>query len=354
MAKAVKLSDVARAAGVSQGTASNVFSRPEIVRAEVRARVEAAAKKLGYAGPDPKGRLLRGGKVNAIGVVVSEKLTDFFSDPYNRAFMAGITEVCDERGAGVSLISAADERAVTWSIESAVVDGFVLQCVEDGSRLIDLARRRKLPFVAIDLDAGPDMSSLDVDHRGGARLAAEHLVKLGHRKFGVLALEFVWDGRFGRVDRQRWSSAEDGVSRARLQGYAEAFAAVGIAIDDVTIFESPNEPGPGKDVAAALLAAAPDATAVLAMSDILALAAIEAAKARNLSVPRDLSVVGFDDIPEAAAAAPPLTTVRQPIVEKGRRAAALIFEGGAPRKEVLPVDLVVRTSTAPPRALSPP
>jgi len=81
MAKAVKLADVARAAGVSQGTASNVFSRPEVVRPEVRLRVEASAKRLGYSGPDPKGRLLRGGKVNAIGVVVSEKLTDFFDDP---------------------------------------------------------------------------------------------------------------------------------------------------------------------------------------------------------------------------------------------------------------------------------
>jgi DNA-binding LacI/PurR family transcriptional regulator len=349
MPKAVKLRDVARDAGVSQGTASNVFSRPEIVRPKVRARVEESARKLGYAGPDPKGRLLRGGKVNAIGVVVSEKLTDFFNDPYNRAFMAGITEVCDERGAGVSLISAADERQLNWNIESAVVDGFVLQCVEDGSRLVDLARRRKLPFVAIDLDAGPDMSSLDVDHRGGARLAAEHLVRLGHRRIGVLALEFVWDGRFGRVDAARWSAAEDGVTLERLLGYQDALAAAGVSLDDVVVFETPNEPGPAKEMAAALLDAAPGITAILAMSDILALAAVAVAQARGLNVPRDLSVVGFDDIPEAAAASPPLTTVRQPIVEKGRRAATLIFEHGPPRKELLPIDLAVRESTAPPR-----
>jgi DNA-binding LacI/PurR family transcriptional regulator len=352
MAKAVKLSDVARDAGVSQGTASNVFSRPQIVRPEVRARVEASARKLGYTGPDPKGRLLRGGKVNAIGVVVSEKLTDFFNDPYNRAFMAGITAVCDERGAGVSLISAADEGQLAWNIESAVVDGFVLQCVEDGSRLVDLARRRKLPFVAIDLDAGPDMSPLDADHRSGARLAAEHLLRLGHRRIAILAMEFVWDGHFGRVDRARWSSAEDGVTLERLQGYEEAFAAAGIALDDVVIFESPNERAPATEMAAALLAAAPDVTAIVAMSDVLALAAMDAAKARQLVVPRDLSVVGFDDIPEAAAATPPLTTIHQPIVEKGRRAAELIFERGSPRKELLAVDLVVRSSTAAPRIVT--
>jgi DNA-binding LacI/PurR family transcriptional regulator len=108
MAKAVRLSDVAKAAGVSQGTASNVFSRPELVRPAVREKVEEAARQLGFAGPDPRGRLLRAGKVNAIGVVVSQKLKDFFDDPYNREFMAGITDVCDARGAGVSMISASD------------------------------------------------------------------------------------------------------------------------------------------------------------------------------------------------------------------------------------------------------
>jgi DNA-binding LacI/PurR family transcriptional regulator len=348
MAKAVRLADVARAAGVSQGTASNVFSRPDVVRPEVRLRVEESARQLGYFGPDPKGRLLRGGKANAIGVVVSENLTGFFDDPYNREFMRGIAEVCDESGAGVSLISAADERALAWNIESALVDGFVLQCVEDGSRLLDLARRRKLPFVAIDLDAGPDMSTIDIDHRGGARLAAEHLLNLGHRRFGIISLEVAADGKVGPVDRARRLAAEDSVSRDRFLGYEDAFAAAGISIDAMPIMESSNDRETGSAMAAALLATAPDITAVLAMSDILALSVMAVAKDRGIAVPHDLSVVGFDDIAEAAAASPPLTTVHQPITEKGRRAAHLIFERGAPRKEILPVDLVVRGSTAPP------
>jgi len=348
MAKRVKLADVARAAGVSQGTASNVFSRPEIVRTEVRHRVEASAKELGYSGPDPKGRLLRGGKVNAIGVVVSEKLTDFFDDPYNREFMAGIAEVCDERGAGVSLISATDPRAIAWSIESAVVDGFVLQCVNyDGNRLIELARKRKLPFVAIDMDAGPDMSTLDVDHREGARLAAEHLVKLGHRRFGIISLEVNDDGHVGPVDRARRLAAEDSVSRDRFLGYEDALTAAGVSFDDVPIMESPNDREEGMKMAAALFNADPTITAVLAMSDVLAIAAMKVAKDRGFAVPQDISIVGFDDVPEAAAATPPLTTVHQPIMEKGRRAAQLIFDRGAPRKELLPVSLMVRGSTGP-------
>jgi len=349
MAKGAKLADVAQAAGVSQGTASNAFNRPGLVRPEVRARIEAAAKKLGYAGPDPKGRLLRGGKVNAIGVVVSERLTDFFDDPYNRAFMSGITQVCDERGAGVSLISAADARGVDWGIESAVVDGFVLQCVEDGSRLIDLARRRRLPFVAIDMDAGPDMSTIEIDHRQGARLAAEHLVGLGHKRFGIVALELIYDNRTGLVSRERRLATEEGVTRERFLGYDDAFRAAGLSIDAMTVVEATNDTETGRAVVAKMFDAAPEITAVLAMSDVLALAAAAVAQERGRQIPRDLSIVGFDDVPEAAKAQPPLTSVHQPIVEKGRRAAHLIFDRGEPRKELLPVSLVVRGSTALPR-----
>src|SRR5687767_6489495 len=100
-----KLADVAKAAGVSQGTVSNVFNRPQLVRPEVRARVLNAAEELGYRGPDPKGRLLRAGKVNAIGVASPEPLAYFFDDPFARVLMAGISEACDAAGAGIALVS---------------------------------------------------------------------------------------------------------------------------------------------------------------------------------------------------------------------------------------------------------
>src|SRR4051794_19768368 len=98
--KIVRLADVARAAGGSQGTASNVFNRPQLVREEVRERVEATARSLGYRGPDPKGKLLRAGKVNAIGVATAEPLSYFFDDPFARVLMTGIAEACDAQGAG--------------------------------------------------------------------------------------------------------------------------------------------------------------------------------------------------------------------------------------------------------------
>ncbi|RUU09494.1 LacI family transcriptional regulator, partial [Mesorhizobium sp. M6A.T.Ca.TU.002.02.2.1] len=190
----IRLADIAKAAGVSHGTASNVFSRPEIVREEVRERVKAAAEAMGYAGPDPKGRLLRAGKVNAIGVATTEPLSYFFDDPFARTMMAGISEACDATGAGIALVSAGNEEKLAWNIQSALVDGFILFCIEGGPRLVELTRERKLPFVALELGSEDDtVSAIGVDNVAGARLAAQHLAELGHRRFAVLALPFADD-----------------------------------------------------------------------------------------------------------------------------------------------------------------
>ena len=343
MKRSVRLADVAKAARVSQGTASNVFNRPELVRAEVRDRVKQSAQTLGYSGPDPKGRLLRAGKVNAIGMVAAKDMARFFDDPFHRLLMAGIAEVCDEHGAGIALVSATSHHSAAWSVETALVDGFIVHCLEDGDRLMALARKRNLPFVAIDLDAGPGTSSVLIDDHRGAAMAARHLLGLGHRKIALLSLDTRGDGRFGPASAERLRSARYKPVRDRLAGYAEALAGRGIELERLPIMEAPNDRQAAVGYADELLSRAPDATAIIAMSDVLALAAIEAAEKRGWRVPEDLSVIGFDDIPDAT---PRLTTISQPIVEKGRRAAKLIFEGGPPRTEILPVKLVKRASTA--------
>ena len=242
MAKAAKLADVARAAGVSQGTASNVFNRPEIVRAEVRERVEECARQLNYNGPDPKGRLLRAGKVNAIGVVMNERLAVVFNDPGTLVLLSGVAEVCDAKGAGMALVSGyPDDETPAWSIKTALVDGFIVFALEDDNRLIREARQRKLPFVAVDFDPGPDAPSVRVDDRGGCRVAAEHLLPLGHRHFAILSMELSGDGHFGVVDPARRRTARYAVTRDRMSGYSDALAAAGIDIDAVPILEVLND-----------------------------------------------------------------------------------------------------------------
>ncbi|MEX0853452.1 MAG: LacI family DNA-binding transcriptional regulator [Bauldia sp.] len=348
----IKLKDVAKAAGVSQGTASNAFNRPELVRPEVRERVAAAASRLGYAGPDPRGRLLRDGKFHAIGVVPPGAfgLSIMFSGGYTADFLAGIAEVCDEMGAALTLVSGRDQEKAQ-GIRNALVDGFILNRIEDLD-LVDPARRRGLAVVVMDEDGDSNTNSVRLDDRDGARQAAQHLVGLGHRRFAILSVmredrhESIFHAPGEPHHRLLTGFTHD---RDRLSGYGEVLAEAGISLDEVPIIEGYVSPKGAFAGAAMLFDRAPETTAVLTMSDGLALAVLDEAHQRSISVPRDLSVVGFDDWAAAARADPPLTTVFQPVVEKGRAAARILFEGGPPRHVVLPLRLVVRSSTAPPR-----
>lgn len=348
MAKTVKLADVAKAAGVSRGTASNVFSRPEIVRQEVRDKVLAVATALNYAGPDPRGRMLRQGKVNAIGVATAEPLAYFFDDPFARVVMNGISQACDARGAGISLVSAVNAEQLAWNMQSALVDGFVLFCIEGGSKLVELARERQLPFITLDygFDAA-DIPSIGIDDVAGARMAAQHLIDLGHRRFAVLSLQFD-EGGPGPADFERAAHAIYSGTRDRIQGYFEALAAAGISSNAAPIYETVADRasvGAGLEF---LWATSEPPTAVLAMSDRVAMYALDWFRERGLSVPGDVSIVGFDDVPEAAMSEPPLTTVAQPMIEMGKRAVEAILK---PRvgvtRDLLDISLMVRGSTGP-------
>lgn len=346
----VRLSDVAKAAGVSQGTASNVFSRPDLVRPEVRERVRETARQLGYAGPDPRGRLLRAGKSNAIGVATAEPLAYFFEDPFARELMRGISEVCDERGAGLALVSARNQERLSWNIQSALVDGFVLLCIENGEKLVELTRERQLPFVALAL-GNPDesISAIGVDDYAGAQMAARHLAELGHRRFGILALEFD-DFTEGPVDDARIAEATYSTSRDRARGYFEELALYGVSRESIPIYETRSN---AESVRRGLdhLLGSGRPTAILCMSDRVAMFAIEELRRRGLSVPGDISIVGFDGVPEAGSFTPALTTVAQPIAEIGRRAVRAILDAdGSVHREVLPLELVVRRSTAAPQS----
>ena len=361
----VRLEDVARAAGVSRATVSNVFNKPDLVRPEVRERVRAAALTLGYNGPDPTARAFRGGKVNAIAFILGSDppLEQIFTNPYARDFFSGVGAACDEHGAGLALVSDLGREAF-WGIRNAIADGFILQRSADIT-YIEAARNRRLPFVVLDEDPGPDVSSVQIDDRDGARQAAEHLVALGHRRFAIMSVlradpavlrargEDAVPIYHPGARRARTLVEPSPVEHQRLAGYADALTAAGISIDSVPIVEAVSFSTPAAMSGAALLLdKAADATAILTMSDVQALAVLAEARKRNIRIPQDLSVVGFDDNPEAAISDPPLTTMAQPVADKGRAAAQILFEDGGPQKIVLPVKLVVRASTAPPAAVA--
>lgn len=347
--KSIKLADVAREAGVSRGTASNAFSRPELVREEMRQRVLNAAERLGYAGPNPFGRVLRAGKVNAIGVATAEPLGYFFQDPFARVVMDGISQICDERGAGISLVSAVNNEQLAWNINSAVVDGFIVFCLEGGSRLIELTRERRLPFIALDygFDDGT-VPTIGIDDRMGAWLAARHLVDLGHRRLGILALQ-ADDNAAGPSSMARARSATYSGTRDRLDGYADVLAEARIDPLAVPVYETENDAETTRAGLDYIFARQPGTTAILAMSDRMALHALDWLRGRGIAVPGQVSVVGFDGVPESETSSPALTTIVQPILEMGRLAAKAILDtdGGIGRR-MLDLRLAVRGSTAAP------
>jgi DNA-binding LacI/PurR family transcriptional regulator len=337
------LLDVARAAGVSRSTASNVFAHPERVRGELREKVESAARELGYAGPDPTGRLLRSGKVNAIGFKPPSELgvADAIRNPVFRQFIEGVGEVCEEHGAGLMILSDAKRS----SIRTAVVDGFIFSRLDQMSD-VEPALLRRLPVVVVDADAGPDLPSVRVDSRGGARMAAAHLLGLGHRRFAILSfLRAFGPTRWHPTGAARpLEVAGMPTDQEKLAGYAEALAAAGLSIDEVPIVQAEAW---AEDAAAMLLDRAPGATAILSMSVMQGLRVLAEARRRGLSVPRDLSVIAFNDLPEAAVSDPPLTTVDGRTFEKGRIAAELVLGEGPPRQVLLPTGMILRGSTGP-------
>jgi DNA-binding LacI/PurR family transcriptional regulator len=339
----VRLIDVARAAKVSRSTASNVFSNPGRVRQALRDRVQAAAKKLGYAGPDPKGQILRAGKLNLIGVVVPGQwgVAETLRSHVFVQFLQGVAQVCDEARANMVLLP---DMPGARGVASALVDGFIFGRIEQLGQL-EPARQRRLPYVVVDFDAGPDVNAVIVDARAGMKLAVQYLLGLGHRRFGMIS--FLRGAGAAQLippaPRRDLAMVGITVDQEKLAGAAEALAEAGLNIDDVPILHA--EPW-DETAAHLLLDAASDATAIFSFSAMQAIAVIKEAQRRSIRVPDDLSVVGYNDIPEAASCTPPLTTLDTYPIAKGRLAAEMVLANQPAQRRILQPQLLIRASAA--------
>lgn len=339
---AVKLIDVARAAKVSRSTASNVYTNPDRVRPKLREQVEAAAKALGYGGPDPKARFLRAGKINAIGIVAPGQwgVADTLRNPVFAQFLQGVAQACDEAGASMVILPDAPGNR---GIAAAIVDGFIFGRVEQVEQL-ESAHRRRLPFAVVDFNAGPRVNAVLVDARAGAKAAAQHLIGLGHRRFAIMSfLRGTGPAQlFPPATGRDPAMVGIEIDQEKLAGFGEALAEADLSIDDVPVVHADVW---DQSAAGLLLDNAAGATAVFSMSVMQAIALTKEAQRRGMNVPRDLSVVGFNDIPEAALCSPPVTTVDSCTMQKGRIAASFVLAGEHGRREVLPPQLIVRQST---------
>ena len=315
----VTMTDVARAAGVSPMTVSYTYNRPQRVSAETRAKVLETAASLGYAGPDPSARSLRYGATRTLGLVLGEHLTYAFDDPQAVQFLAGIAEVCAERGYGVLIVPTGTGDEDPERVVAAAVDAYVVWTTTDDDPVLAAAFSTRRPVV---VHGGPERegaTTIGIDNRAAARAVGVE-VFAGARRPAVLSFP---------VDRDRETFVRLGldpdavaypVTRDRLAGYRDAALELGVDWSRVPVGVCrTNDVGEARTMMRQLLAYAPDLDAVAAMGDQLAVAAQQEGAHR---------VSGWDD--SGAAKQHDLTTVYQSLREQGSACATAALGGSAP------------------------
>jgi DNA-binding LacI/PurR family transcriptional regulator len=351
----VTLQSIADRLGVSRTTVSNAYSRPDQLNPKLRERIMQTADELGYCGPDPAARTLRSGHAGVVGVLLAERLSYAFTDPAAVRFLQGVAQVGEREGTGLLLLPPASPDGAgppAGAVRGAVVDGFLVYSMPSDAPGVQAVVARRLPTVVVDEPRLPGASFVGIDDRAGARSVAEHVLGLGHERIAVITFRLAADSYDGPVSPERQAAATFTITGARLEGYADAVRAAGLRWEDVEIQERMlNSVAGGMDAARVLLARDPRPTAILATSDVLAIGAMRAARELGLAVPDDLSVSGFDDTPDAVLVTPALTTVRQPLLDKGAVAGRLLLDpspGRGAEEILLPTQLAVRASTGPP------
>ncbi len=336
MAEKAKLADVARVAGVSPATVSRVLNNPSIVRASLRQRVEAAIDALGFH-PHAAARALKSRRSLTIGAVVPTLDVAIFA--------AGISAIQARlREEHYTLLVASsdyDPRRELDEIRVLLergVDGIIVVGNAFSPQAVRLAREHDVPLVTTYVSqARKGLTAIGIDNAAAMYALVRHLLRLGHREFGVLT------DASPRNDR----------TRARRDGILRALAEAGVELPSSRVVEVAYSVANGRCGLRTILAVHPEITAVVCTSDALAIGALSESRALGYRVPRDLSVTGYDDIEMAANTEPALTTVHVPAAEIGRAAAdhllARIGRRAASLPVLLPAPVVIRGSAGPPR-----
>jgi LacI family transcriptional regulator len=332
------LKDVARLAGVHPGTASKALrdSTSHLVNEETRASVSRAADMLGFE-TNPIARGLRTSRSYTIGVLIPD-----INNPLFPPIVRGIEDTVEQQGYTPLLANTDNDPRRELTIINAMlarqVDGLIAATATEDDATMSLLQRIEIPVVFANRRSGDDRrTSVTVDDIGGIKLAVSHLHGLGHREIATVA-----------------GPPNLSTGAARRRGFIEAMKDVGLDVDDQQIaVTAAFTEAEGRDAMVRLLANPTPPTAVVAANDLLALGAYDALEAAGLTCPDDISVTGFNDMPFADRFCPPLSTVRIPQIEIGKRAAKSLLEGMAtdpptPAHVVLDTELIVRGSTAPP------
>jgi DNA-binding LacI/PurR family transcriptional regulator len=336
------LAAVAARAGVSASTASLAFSGTGPVSDATRERVLQAARELNYAGPDPRARSLRRGRSGIVGVVLEERVRDAFRDPIKIATLDGISEEIGAVDSGLLVLtevagdgdgggsddaegSDGSDRSAgknPLTLRDAPLDAAILMgCSPRFEESIATLRARGVPIVAIEGDPGdPDVPIILQDNREATRRGAEHLRGLGHERVAIVALPLDKEHLRAPVTPERFAAAGNATTRERLQGAWDVYP------DAPALTTAGSFVQEGRHAALELLQGETSdrPTAIIAQSDLLAAGVIRAAEQLGISVPGELSVIGFDGAKVDGLWPYDLTTLVQPAVEKGRAAGRAI------------------------------
>lgn len=338
--KRITISDVAEKAGVSTTAVSFAFNNPDQVAEETAERIKRIANELGYA-PNPIARAMQSSATGVIGILVPMSLTNSLSSPFVIQFMRGIASVCDEHALGELIVSPYEDSVLKAS-QRAPVDGFIVLGLNENHAEIEPLRRRRIPFVIVDGES-ISTSAVNIDDEQGAYQSASLLLDHGHTNIMIMTFE--------KPVPYHSANVFYGIGGRRIKGIQGAFHDHDVPFNHDHSVQSVTSIDGG---CSAFLSAWQDGfhpTAVLALSDAMAIGVLLAATRLGIRVPEELEVIGFDDIDLASLCVPPLTTVHQPIEAKGRIAAQLLhdaLQGKAKVERVmLQTNLVIRGSTRP-------
>ena len=332
--RTITMQDIAEVSGVSQSTVSRVLNKTVTtvpIAAETRERVLAAADRLGYR-PNPLARGLRGAKTMLLGLIVRDIADVFFTTAVEAVSLAA-----RERNYNVVLGSAhsrADEAiALRAVLETRHCDGIVLLGdVRDQPRLLQDLAESHVPVVGLwQGTALSSVATINIDNRGGIASAVDHLAGLGHRRFGFI-------GGYPHGD-----------IRERRAGFIERLTELGMPPRDEYVHAGLNNMASGADAFRHLIGLADPPTAIITATDQIAIGALHAAHALGVSIPRQVSIVGFDDIPLSEYTAPPLTTISQPLGEMAELAVSLAIDTQTSPDfdRMFPTTLTLRSTTGP-------
>lgn len=313
------INDIARQAGVSKTTVSFAFNNPSKISKETFARIMAIANELGYV-PDPVARTLAMRQTGSIGLLLPQSIQEVFLNPYISEVLRGIGYVCDKEGLSLSLLTPL-KGVLTQTIRNAAVDGIITLGIGPGMSVLELFNQRNLPFVTIDGGFSNNFINIGIDDEKASEILMDTVLDQGHRNIAVFMLKNV-----SLPDSATHFSL---TNNSRLNGFNKSLQKRGLSFGrhtGITVWNSEVTPASGFAVAREVLNQNNPPSAIVCLSDIQALGVYQECANRGLSIPDDISVVGFDDIPFSVHMIPALTTLRQPGYEKGELAAQTLVD----------------------------